>query len=134
MNYNYRVTAICPDADRHAMRKISTALGYSDHVFTAPLSPTGDAPATHWAYSTTATAEFVAMQTDPATQEYVFTHTDWPSHGITEMEARDVLARHWSADPAMLMIGDKDQTSGREQLEVMLTGHGLARVVEDDAP
>ncbi len=125
MGYDYRVTAICTDADRDAMRRISTALGYTDNVFSAPMSRDGGSPATHWAYSTAATAEFVAMQTDPATQDHVLSLTDWTTVGLTEDQVRDVLGRHWSADPAMLMIALKEDASGREQLAVIGKSYGL---------
>lgn len=124
----YRATGICPAEHRDALNHISTKLGYGDS-FSVPLSSDGTEPATHYGTSTIATPQFIAMMTDPPTQEYVLTTIDWDP--MTEAEVRAILAAQRDTVPAVFSIGPASER-GIDQLQALMTAHGLQMVQSGD--
>lgn len=51
MSYTWSLVMAFPDADRPDANKLAEAMGHcpkDSDAYTVPLSPTGEAPATHW--------------------------------------------------------------------------------------
>lgn len=63
MSFPYSLVIICPDSARAAVESHGLAMGYSGQEYTAPLSLTGAAPASHFGLHTWATKVTVAAFT-----------------------------------------------------------------------
>ena len=131
--YQYRVTGICPANLRPAMNAIGEALKYGGGGFHMPLYQEGDTTITHYATSTVATANFVALLTDADTQDVVLASIDWTEWGFAdEEEVRLILRAQKYADPAQLVIGPRTD-NGRDQLDQLMQAHSLSmEPVPDD--
>jgi len=125
-NYIYRVTGICPANLRPAMNTIGEALQYGGGGFHLPLYQQGGTAITHYATSTVATANFVAMLTDSATQDTVLASIDWTEWGFAdEQEVRLILRDQKDADPTQFVIGSNTD-KGRDHLAQLMQAHGLS--------
>lgn len=114
------------------------------------LSATGSEPATHYASSTWASPTFLAMLTDPATQEAVLTSLDWTPAGGEEtvrailrgqrdgagtLGSGDGIFAYSSGDisdadigSASTIIGPDRPGEGARQFAKLLATHGLQRI------
>lgn len=133
MMHHYRIAGLCPADQLEAMQAISRALGYGSGTFSVACSPTGAAPATHYAASTVATDRFLAELTDPEAQDARITGVDWTEHGFkTEEEAREVLRAMNGHEPRLFAVGPYD-TQPRAQMMALLEAHGLQQIAEGPA-
>ena len=130
--YQYRVTGICPVNLRPAMNAIGEALEYGGGGFHLPLYQQGGTAITHYATSTVATANFVALLTDADTQDAVLASIDWTEWGFAnEEDVRLILRDQKDADPAQLVIGPRTD-KGRDQLGQLMQTHALSMEPAED--
>ena len=124
--YQYRVTGICPANLRTAMNTIGEALQYGGGGFHLPLYQQGGTAITHYATSTAATANFIALLTDADTQDVVLASIDWTKLGFAdEQEVRLILRAQRDADPAQHVIGPASDKA-RDQLGQLMQTHALS--------
>jgi hypothetical protein len=128
MAFPYRITAICPVAVVPVLRLVGAMLGHGPGTFCAPLSPTGAAPATHYAASTVSRGDFMGLvTTDAASREAFLGSVDWAAHGMTEQAVRGALALMREGDPPIMITGPATDR-GADHLGRLCAAHGLLRV------
>lgn len=116
--FPYSASLAVPNALRTDGNRLAVAMGWDTapgSTFSAPLSATGNTPATYWACHTWAGDEFVA--TLDAAQGGSVPALPWSDFGLTESRVTDVLA-------ALL----SHVQTGAVGFETFLTANGLQRV------
>jgi hypothetical protein len=119
----YSVVLICPAINRDHANLLACALGHDvlpGNTFSAPLSASGEAPATHYGCRATAQQPFVDLFHGAA--QGVLPPIPWGDYGLTEAQVAALLpALIFDARPAAEAAGHYDE---------VIAGLGLARVVE----
>jgi hypothetical protein len=120
----YSVVLICPAANRDQANLLACALGHDvlpGNTFSAPLSATGEAPATHYGCRATAQQAFVDLFHGAAQGQ--LPPIPWEDYGLTEADVFALLP--------LLTFDARPSTDASGHYDEVIAGIGLARVVEE---
>lgn len=133
-DFTYSLVGIAPASSRDDANRLSCALGHDvlpGNTFSVPLSPTGEAPATHYGYVTVCTATFVEQLAGTAQGQWP-DGIDFEGAGLTQERATEVLGtlvNDLSPDP---FDAEKPILTGRAHFEALIAAQGLQVVVPDE--
>lgn len=127
MNWLYSVVLICPAANREQANLLACALGHDvlpGNTFVAPLSATGEAPATHFGCRATAQQTFVDLFVGAS--QGVLPAIPWADYGLTEADVFALLP--------LLVFDARAASDATGHYDAVIAAHGWQRVQPAASP
>ena len=125
---------LCTAADKFSADRVVHALGHASpdgQSFTAPSSPTGNEPATHFGFEAPVSPSSKASIVDMLAGN-IPPGIDWSEHGLTEQEVQDLAGRlisSWGDETDPLF---QSPDGGPAHYGNTLTDNNLQRVVVEE--
>lgn len=120
MTYSISLALVVPAALRDKANRLSCALGHDTlpgSTYSAPLSSTGDEPATHYGCHAWVQPSFVDILAGAA--QGTLPEIDWAEYGLTVEDVTAVVAGLIASEPQADLL----------DIDAWLATHGLARVM-----